>query len=102
QLRLWTFVSRQRPEINPLKFSRTAHDSPIVKLAVSSDGSKLVTASDGRELVLWDVRALTPIHRYEVQPDVVTGIPFDAGTSAAFTVARINGSWQHYAAAGSA
>jgi hypothetical protein len=95
QLRLWQFVSRERPEINPLKYSRTAHESPIVKLAISPNGSKLVSASDGRELVLWDVADLTPIHRFDEQPDVVTGIAFDP-TGKGFYVARIDGSWKHY------
>ena len=77
QLRMWTLLSRDKPEINPLKFSRTAHNSSIVKLAFSPDGSKLVTASEGRELVLWDAATLTPIKRYEEQPDVVTGLAFE-------------------------
>jgi WD40 repeat protein len=95
QLRLWQFVSRERPEINPLKFSRTAHDSSIVKLGISPNGSKLVSASEGRELVLWDVADLTPIHRFEKQPDVVTGISFEP-SSRGFYVSRIDGSWTHY------
>jgi hypothetical protein len=95
QVRLWQFVSRERPQINPLKYSRTAHESPIVKLAISPNGSKLVSASDGRELVLWDMAELTPIHRFDEQPDVVTGLAFDpAGRG--FYVARIDGSWKHY------
>lgn len=98
QLRLWTLLSRQRPEINPLKFSRTAHDSSIVKLVFSPDGSKIVTASEGRELVLWSAATLTPIHRYEAQPDVVTGLAFER-SGGGFYVGRINGSWQHYAVA---
>ena len=96
QLRLWQLVSRERPEINPLKFSRTAHDSSIVKLAFSPNGSKLVSASEGRELVLWDVAALTPIHRFEQQPDVVTGLAFEPSGDG-FYVARIDGSWKRYA-----
>jgi WD40 repeat protein len=96
QLRLWQLVSRQRPEINPLKFSRTAHDSTIVKLAFSPSGSKLVSASEGRELVLWDATALTPVHRYEQQPDVVTGLAFEPSGDA-FYAARIDGSWKRYA-----
>jgi WD40 repeat protein len=95
QLRLWQLLSRKRPEINPLKFSRTAHDSSIVKLAFSPDGSKLISASEGRELVLWDVRALTPIHRYEQQPDIVIGLAFEPDGNG-FYAARMNGSWQHY------
>jgi WD40 repeat protein len=96
QLRLWQLVSRERPEINPLKFSRTSHDSSIVKLAFSPNGSKLVSASEGRELVLWDVAALTPIHRFEPQPDVVTGLAFEPSGNG-FYVSRIDGSWKRYA-----
>ena len=87
-----------RPQINPLIFSRTAHESSIVELAFSPDGSKLVTASEGRELMLWDAEQLTPIHRYEQQPDVVTGIAFEPDGEG-FYVARIDGSWQRYAIA---
>src|SRR4051794_5391355 len=96
QLRLWQLVSRERPEINPLKFSRTSHDSSIVKLAFSPNGSKLVSASEGRELVLWDVAALTPIHRFEKQPDVVTGVAFEPNGNG-FYVSRMDGSWTRYA-----
>lgn len=96
QLRLWQLVSRERPEINPLKFSRTAHDSSIAKLAFSPNGSKLVSASEGRELVLWDVAGLTPIHRFEKQPDVVTGLAFEPSGDG-FYVSRIDGSWKRYA-----
>ncbi len=96
QLRMWHLLSRQRPEINPLKFSRTAHDSSVVKLAISPDGSKLISASEGRELVLWDVSKLTPVHRFEMQPDIVTGMAFESNGKG-FYVARINGTWQRYA-----
>src|SRR6188472_2726093 len=88
---LWQLVSRERPEINPLKFSRTAHDSSIAKLAFSPNGSKLVSASEGRELVLWDVVGLTPVHRFEKQPDVVTGLAFEPSGNG-FYVSRIDGS----------
>ncbi len=95
QLRLWTLLSREKAKINPLKFSRTAHNSSIVKLAISPDGKQLVTASEGRELVLWNVATLMPILRYEEQPDVVTGLAF-APDGKRFYVARIDGSWHRY------
>lgn len=95
QLRLWTLVSREKPEINPLKFARTAHKSSIVKIAFSPDGSRLATATDGRELVLWEAATLTPVKRYEDQPDVVTGLSFDP-TGKRLFVARIDGSWKKY------
>jgi hypothetical protein len=95
KVRMWRFLSHDKPQINPIKYSRTAHDSPIVELAFSPDGTKLVTASEGRELMLWDAARLTPLQDYEQQPDVVTGVSFDPGGEA-FYVARIDGSWQRY------
>ena len=95
QVRMWRLVSRERPQINPMQFSRMAHDSTIVEVAFSPDGSRLVTASEGRELKLWDATALTPVHDYEEQPDVVTGIAFDPG-GGGFYVVRIDGSWRRY------
>lgn len=96
QLRMWQFVSRERPQINPLRNSSTAHSAPIVRLAYSPDGTKLVTSSESRELVLWDMHTLAPIQRFEEQPDVVTGIAFEP-SGAGFVVARIDGTWQRYA-----
>jgi DNA-binding beta-propeller fold protein YncE len=95
KLRMWRLVSREKARINPLKFSRTAHDSPIVELAFSPDGTKLVTASEGRDLRLWDGIQLMPLQDYEPQPDVVTGIAFSPGGKV-FYVARMDGSWQQY------
>lgn len=95
QLRMWTLVSREKADINPLKFARTAHKSSIVKIAFSPDGSRLATATDGHELVLWETAKLTPIKRYEDQPDVVTGLTLDP-TGKRLFVARIDGSWKKY------
>ncbi len=92
QLRAWTFLSRDKAEINPLALSRTAHSKPIVKLAVSPDGSHVLTASQGRELVLWDAASLTPIKRFVDEPDVVSGLTFAPGGKACF-VGCINGEW---------
>jgi hypothetical protein len=98
QVRKWRLVSRGVPKINPLVFSRTSHESSIVQLAFSPDGLKLVSASEGGELILWDAEQLIPIHRYEEQPDVVTAIAFEPGGED-FYSARIDGTWQRYAIA---
>jgi WD40 repeat protein len=95
QLRLWSLVSRAKAEINPLKLSGTAHKSPIVQLAFSPDGQRIVTGSVSGEVVLWDAGTLTPLHRYETQPDVVTGLAF-APNGKRLYVGRINGSWRRY------
>jgi WD40 repeat protein len=96
QLRLWTLESRDKPRINPLKFSGTAHKSPISRVAFSPDGSRIATASEGRELVVWDAAAVAPIHRYEDQTDAVTGLAFTPDGER-IVVARIDGSWRRYA-----
>ncbi|HEX4414101.1 MAG TPA: c-type cytochrome domain-containing protein, partial [Lacipirellulaceae bacterium] len=95
QLRQWAFVSRDKPATNPLTASRTAHASTILKLAITPNGKYAVTASQGRELVLWDAKTLTPLKRFEALPDVVTGLAF-APDSASFYVACINGDWQKH------
>lgn len=95
KLRKWRLVSRERPEINPLTISRTAHDRPIVDVVFSPDGQLVVTASEGRDLRLWSAAALTPIHDFEKQSDVVTGIAFTPDGQA-FHVSRMDGSWQRY------
>jgi hypothetical protein len=98
KVRMWRLVSRDKPRINPLNYSRTAHETPIVELSYSPDGKKLVTASEGRELMLWDTAKLTPVRNFEQQPDVVTGVAFEPDGKA-FYVARLDGSWQRYEAA---
>jgi WD40 repeat protein len=100
QVRMWQLLSRDKPQTNAMKFSRTAHESTIVKLAFAPDGSKLVSGSEGGELILWEAANLVPIHRYEQQPDVVTGIAFDPSGDG-FFVARMDGSWKRYAIAAS-
>jgi WD40 repeat protein len=95
QLRLWSLVSVEKPKINPLKHSRTAHNSAVLKVAVSPDGTRIVTASEGRELVLWDAASLTPIHRFEDQTDVPTGLAF-APDGQNFYISRLDGSWNKY------
>ncbi len=95
QLRMWQLVSRDRPEINPLKFARAGHESPNVEIAFSPDGSKLLSAAEGGDVILWDAATLMPLHRYEQQPDVVTGVAFDSSGSGCY-VARLDGSWQRY------
>ncbi|HEY2761666.1 MAG TPA: WD40 repeat domain-containing protein, partial [Pirellulales bacterium] len=98
QLREWMLVSRDKPAINPLTVSRTAHASTILKLAISPDGKHVVTASQGRELVLWDLANLIPIKRYETLPDMATGLAFSPD-STSFFVACIDGAWQKYGVA---
>lgn len=97
QVRAWRLVSREAPRINPMVHASTAHDSTVVEVAFSPDGAKLASASEGGELVLWDVAKFAPVHRYELQPDVVTGIAFEANGEH-FLVARMDGSQQRYAA----
>ncbi len=97
QVRAWRLVSREAPRINPMVHASTAHDSTVVELAFSPDGAKLASASEGGELVLWDAAAFAPVHRYEPQPDIVTGIAFEADGEH-LLVARMDGSQQRYAA----
>ena len=41
-IRVWRFVSREKPQINPMLIARFAHEAPIIRLAFSPDGRRLV------------------------------------------------------------
>ena len=46
-IRVWQFVSRDKPEINPMVIARFAHEGPIVRLAFTPDGSQAGLARRG-------------------------------------------------------
>ncbi len=100
RIRVWRFVSRQRPRINPLVHARFAHEGPIVRLAFTPDGSKLVSIAEDRTLKLWETKGYTELHLYETQPDVAMALAI-AGDGKAFLVGRLNGSLQSFPIAAS-
>lgn len=93
RIRAWEFVSRERPRINPLRVARFAHEGPIVGLAFTPDGSRLVSVAEDRTVKLWDTQDYTEIRLYDQQPAVAMALAV-AGDGASFLLGRMDGSLQ--------
>ena len=94
-IRVWEFLSLDKPRINPMILARYAHEAPIVRLAFTSDGSRLVTTAEDRTVKLWDTSDYSEIGIWDRQPDVPTGVAISAdGTS--LLVGRLDGSTERY------
>lgn len=95
RLRVWKFISAEVPQINPIQISRFAHEGPLVQLAFSKDGQKLVSVSEDRTVKLWDATTFTQTYVYEKQPDITTALAWNpAGDQ--FILGRMDGSLQSY------
>lgn len=91
RVRVWKFVSRERPRINPLLIARFAHEGPITHLAWAQQGKCLVTVSEDRTIKLWETSGFTQTHVIEHQPDVVAAIAAWPGGDI-LAVGRMDGS----------
>lgn len=95
RIHLWRFVSREKPDLNPVADSRFAHESAINTFALTPDGRFLITAAADRTLKLWSVPELVERHAFAVQPDLVAALsplPRDAQ----FIAGRMDGSLETF------
>jgi len=95
RIRVWQFVSETKPQINPLVYSRYAHEGPIVQLAFSPSGHALLSGAEDRTLKLWETDRFTQVFAYERQSDVVPALAV-APNSKSFVVGRMDGSLEAY------
>lgn len=97
RLRVWKFMSAEVPQINPIQISRFAHEGPLVQLAFSKDGQRLVSVSEDRTVKLWDAKTYTQTYVYEKQPDITTALAWSP-SGEQFILGRMDGSLQTYPA----
>ena len=95
RIRLWRFLSKTEAKINPIVATRFAHEDVIVEMAVSPDGSRLVTTSADLSLKRWKLPEVELLDVLEAQPDVVSALAFSPGGES-LLVARLDGSSQRY------
>ncbi|MFM8378675.1 MAG: WD40 repeat domain-containing protein, partial [Planctomycetia bacterium] len=90
RIHLWKLVSLDTPAINPPLFSRFAHETPIVAVALAADGRLLITTAEDRSLKAWSLPDVMLERDLPRQPDVVAAVvPEAAGR---FLVGRMDGS----------
>jgi mono/diheme cytochrome c family protein len=95
RIRVWQVVSRTKPQINPLVYSRIAAEGSIIQLGFSPDGSKLISIADDQTMKLWDTAEYTQQFAFEAQPAVAPALDV-ASNGKLFVVGRIDGSLQKY------
>ena len=94
-IRVWEFVSREKPEINPMVIARFAHEGAIVRLVFTRDGTKLVSLAEDRTIKVWRTTDYSELKLWENQPDVATALAF-APDDGSFEVGRMDGSLASY------
>jgi WD40 repeat protein len=90
RIHLWKLVTLDEPGLNPALHARFAHEAPIVALALSADGTRLLAAAEDRTLSGWTVPDLAATAALPAQADVVAAIV--ARPAGGFLVGRMDGS----------
>jgi WD40 repeat protein len=90
RIHIWQLVSLTKPTINPQLHARFAHESPVSAVALSNDGSTLLSAAEDASLKSWHLPAFNLTTTLELQPDVVSTIVHWHGLE--FLVGRMDGS----------
>ena len=58
----------------------TGHCSPVLALAVSSDGTLLASGDQDRLIMIWDTQTMARLHTFKGHRDAVSGLVFRRGT----------------------
>ncbi|MDA0917464.1 MAG: hypothetical protein O2945_00200 [Planctomycetota bacterium] len=93
RIRVWKVISKTKPQINPLVYSRIAAEGSIIQLGFSPDGSRLVSIADDQTMKLWDTTEYTQRFAFEAQPSVTPALAV-APNGKSFVVGRIDGTLQ--------
>lgn len=93
RIRVWEFRSKERPQINPLRYTRFAHEGTLIGLRFSPDGTNLVSTAEDLSMKLWETGTFSISTLLARQPDVVSGLALSASGDQ-LVVGRLNGTWQ--------
>ena len=88
RIHLWRLASLDAAAVNPEVQARFAHEAPIVALALSADGRRLVTAAEDGSLKSWTVPDLLPGEELARKGDVVSALAASPGR---LLVGRLDG-----------
>src|SRR5262249_28457677 len=94
-IRVWKFISKDKPRINPMVQARFAHEGPIVRLAFTPDGTRLVSLAGDRTIKPWETAGYPELEMWGNQPDVAVALAM-TGKGTSFRVGRMDGSLAAY------
>ncbi|QDT32476.1 c-type cytochrome domain-containing protein [Thalassoglobus polymorphus] len=90
RIRVWQLISRKSPQINPILFSRFAHEGPIVNLSYTSDGKHLVSVAEDKTIKVWETKNYTETQLIKNQPEVAMAMAI-APDDKKFITGRLDG-----------
>lgn len=87
----WRMASGDAPGIRPLVASRFAHDSAVLRMAVSADGRWLATAAADKTVKRWSLPDLEPAGEMPVAQEVASALGWSPDATVLWA-ARMDGS----------
>ena len=93
RIRVWEFHSKEKPQINPLRYTRFAHEGALIGLGFSPDGTNLVSTAEDFSMKLWETETFSRSTLLARQPDVVSGLALSESGDQ-LVVGRLNGTWE--------
>ena len=91
RLRVWRLESTDSIAINPLLFSRFAHEGSIVRLKFSADGSRLFSSSEDLSIKVWETDRFQQVGVLADQPEVCSAMAISPDGGKIF-LGRMDGS----------
>jgi len=69
RIRAWEITGDGREGTNPIRYSRFAHQAPLLDLVFSADGQRLVSASEDHSIKVWTTTDFGQARHFPDQPD---------------------------------
>ncbi len=95
RIRIWKYISKTRPQINPILYSRFAHEGPIVNLAFTGDGQHLVSIAEDKTMKVWETKSYTETQLLANQREVAMALAVSP-SGKRFVVGRLDGSLESF------
>lgn len=91
RIRMWRLVSIDKPQINPIRHARFAHEGTVQKVRFSADGKHVVSSSTDMTLKIWSADDLELQNSQPVPDDTTEALALHGKT---ITMGRRNGQVQ--------
>lgn len=95
RIRVWRLISTDQPTINPILFTRFAHEGALHLLRFSEDGRLLVSAGADGTVKLWETEFFQQVHSWPKQPAPAQALSISSAAGLV-AVGRMDGSVQRY------
>lgn len=90
RIRVWQISRTGKAGTNPLRYTRFAHEAPILRLVFSPDDGRLVSSSEDHTIKIWETQTFTQRKTIKDQSDWAVALAVAADNSQLF-IGRLDG-----------